>query len=435
MNPYFLNMFWQIPDGLEILNGHFPASVGYAISSGPLVNQSWLYEAALAACARAHLYGAFVIACALAAAATPLLVYVLVRTCGAADVNAGVAAFLVVGTRFTGSAIRPETFAVDAFALTLIITLGRLPLVWIVPVVAIWANVHASVVLAPASIVIVTFGEWYARKRFDGAVRHRAVALAASCFALLLTPSGVSLIAYAFSLTVGANPVRRQLEAWAPLSFGNIGHISAVLPGLIILTVCGIARHRRYAAVTLLAAACFVVTLEHGRYATFLSVAWAPLIALSLERLPRMRALAQRRPRAPVPALAPLAIFAAIPLAAAWNTPLEPRGAWRAGAAIVRAHHVHGNVYAPIVWAAYLHWQGLPLRVLIDAHGDPYPDDVWADYLALERVRPNWHEVLQRRAIDVVLVAFDTPLAAVLMAAPDWRQLDERDGITAFVRR
>jgi len=119
VNPYFLNVFWQIPDGAQVLAGHIPSSVAYAISSGPLVEQEWLFEGILAWFVRHDAYGSFVIVCALAAAAAPLLVYAAVRAFGAGDLGAGVAAFLLIGARFSASAVRAETFAVDAFALEL----------------------------------------------------------------------------------------------------------------------------------------------------------------------------------------------------------------------------------------------------------------------------------------------------------------------------
>ena len=88
------------------------------------MSQEWLFEAGLAWCAQHGFYGLFLVVCALAAAPMPLIVYAAVRAFGIGDVAAGVVALLVVGSRFAGSALRPETFAVDGFALELLL-LGR----------------------------------------------------------------------------------------------------------------------------------------------------------------------------------------------------------------------------------------------------------------------------------------------------------------------
>ncbi|MFN2450621.1 MAG: hypothetical protein ABR508_12685 [Candidatus Baltobacteraceae bacterium] len=353
----------------------------------------------------------------------------------AADVGAGIAAFLTIGGRFAGSAVRPETFAVDAFALELLILAGYRSVWTIVPVVVLWANVHASVVLAPVAACAFAIGTAFTQNRFDDRARHAALAGALAVVATLLTPSGIRLWSYAFALAVAPNPAREHLDAWRPLSFGFAGSVTAVLPGLLLLLVLGPVLRRRTCAEALIAALCLGLTLTHARYATFLVVGWAPLLARTLDERTPLGALAQRRPSAPVLALVPLVVYAAWAVPSTLRIPAEPRGAWTAAAAIAREHRLHGNAYATYIWAAYLHWQHLPLRLLIDAHGDPYPRDVWDDHLALEAVRPNWADVLDRRKIDVVIVPSDTALAQVMLLAPAWRTAGMRDGVIAFARR
>jgi hypothetical protein len=435
VNPYFLNMFWQIPDGLEILHGHFPATVSYAIASGPLVSQEWLYEAAMAWFVQHGWYGAFVIMCALAAAATPLLVYAAARAYGIADLTSGIAAFLVVGSRLAASSVRPETFAVDAFALELLVLASPRRAWWIVPTVLLWANVHASVILAPCSALLAAGAGAFARRGIDAEVRRALGVAGLAAAATLATPYGVRLWSYAFGLAFGANPARAHLDVWRPLSFDIAGSVTAVLPGLLILLCCGVVAKRRYAAELAIAALCFALTLLHARYAMFLVVAWAPLIARSLENRTALGAVAGRRPAAPVFALVPLAIYALFAAVPVLRVPAEGRGPWQAAAALASEQHLQGNAYAPYVWAAYLHERGLPLRLLIDAHGDPFPRDVWDDHLALQDLHPNWRDVLSRRQIGVVILPVDAPLAQALLGEPAWRRMGERSGIVAFARR
>jgi hypothetical protein len=435
VNPYFLNMFWQIPDGLEILHGHFPATVSYAIASGPLVSQEWLYEAAMAWFVQHGWYGAFVIVCALAAAATPLLVYATARAYGIADLTSGIAAFLVVGSRLAASSVRPETFAVDAFALELLVLASPRRIWWIVPIVLLWANVHASVVLAPFVALLAAGAGAFARRGIDADVRRALAVAGLASVATLVTPYGLRLWSYAFGLAFGPNPARAHLDVWRPLSFDVAGSVTAVLPGLLILLCCGVVAKRRYAAEIAIAALCFALTLTHARYAMFLVVAWAPLIARSLECRTPLGVVAARRQAAPAFALAPLAIYALVAALPVLHAPAEQRGPWQAAAAIAAEHQLQGNAYAPYVWAAYLHERGLPLRLLIDAHGDPYPRDVWDDHLALQDLHPNWREVLKRRQIGVVILPVDAPLAQALGSEPTWRRIGERSGIVAFGRR
>jgi hypothetical protein len=430
--PYFLNMFWQIPDGAEILRGHIPNSIPYAIAAGPLLSQEWLFEAGLAWAAQHGTYGGFVIVCGLAAAATPVLVYAAVRAFGISDVAAGIVAFLVVGSRFAGSAIRPETFAVDAFALELLLLARTRNRPWIVPCVVLWANLHASVVLAPIAAFAYAAGEWFARRSFDRAVRLAFATGIAVTLATLLTPHGLRLWSYAFALAVAPNPTREHLDAWRALAFDVPGAVAAVLPGLLLLVFCGLERRRRYAGEIIIAAICLALTITHARYAMFLVAGWAPAIARSLEQRIGLAAVAKRRPRTTVLAVLPLAIFAIVSGIPKLSTPLEPAGPWQSAAGIVADHQLRGNTYAPYVWAAFLHWRGLPVRLLIDAHGDPYTKDVWDDHLALEKAHANWRDVLGRRHIRVVVVPLDSPLAQAMLFEPSWRRVDVRDGIVAF---
>jgi hypothetical protein len=432
--PYFLNTFWQIPDGAEILRGHFPTSVSYAIESGPLVIQQWLYEAALAF-ANAHgAYGVLVAACALAAGATPLLTFALARRCGVPSTAAGVTAFAVAGSRFAASAIRPETFAVDAFALVLWLLPNARRRWWIVPVTIGWANIHASVILAPLAVGTLAAAALVGDRRPREAVSLGLLALACAT-ATLVTPYGVRLWAYVIGIAVTPSVVSANLDAWRPLWASTPGQMFAVIPGIFVFAAFGIVVRRRHAGELALAALCFALTIAHARYATFLAVAWSVPLARTLAfRTPFGTILRSARPATAL-ALLPLVIFAAAAVPATLRTRPDPPGPWRTAAAIAVQNHLSGNAYVTYAWGAYLHWQGVPLRLLIDAHGDPYPPAVWRDHLALDALAPDWRGVLERRSIGVAIVASNAPLARALMHEPEWRTLEIRDGVAAFSRR
>lgn len=434
VNPYYLNIYWQIPDGIEILHGHFPSFVSYAITSGPVVSQEWLFEAVLAWAASHQMFGPFAIACGLAAAATPPLTYLAVRSFGIGDAAAGIAAFLVVGARFAGSGVRPETFAIDAFAVEmLVLARNRDPLL-VLPATLIWANVHASVVIAPVVALVYAAAQFSVERRVGAATRHALKVTALTAFATFVTPHGVRLWSYALALTIGSNPARQHLDVWKPLAFDSPGSILAVLPGLLILICLGAVVKRRHTGELMVAALYFALSLLHTRYSLFLVVAWAPVLARTLEERTGIIQKSSRHPTVSTLFLAPCFIYAFFYGAAVARLPIDSEGPWRAAAAIVSEHRLHGNTYAPYVWSAYLHWRRLPLRLLIDAHGDPYPSDVWDDHLALEKVRRDWRDVLQRRHIELVVVPSDSALAQALMLDPLWHSIETRGGIVAFER-
>jgi hypothetical protein len=402
------------------------------------VPQEWLFEAGLAWSVQHHAYGIFAIVCALAAAATPLLAYATMRALGINDEAAGIAAFLILGSRFAGSAIRSETFAVDAFALEMLVLARGARAAWTVLIVGVWANLHASVVLAPLAAGLYAAGEALANGLVHERTKRAGAIVVLAAAGTLLTPQGVGLWTYALALTIGGNPVRQHLEVWHPLSFADTGALLTVVPGLVVLLVLGVDFQRRYAAEIGLAAICLVETVMHERYETFLAVAWAPVLARSLARIPALQRFSARRRPAPIGvaiALIPVILYAALRVPVVLRADVEPPGPWQDAAALVAANHLSGAAYVDYTWGAFLHWRGLPLRLLIDSHGDPYPKDVWEDHLALKDARPNWRDVLVRRHINVVVHPSDAPLMAVLALDPAWRAVGSRGTVSAYVLR
>ncbi|MBV9440145.1 MAG: hypothetical protein JOZ24_09160 [Candidatus Eremiobacteraeota bacterium] len=390
-----------------------------------------MFEAAAAFAAAHHAFGAIVVACAAGAAATPLLAYALARRVGTGDLAAAIAAFLTVGSRFTASAMRPETFAVDLFALELLVLAGLGPAVLVLPIVALWANLHASAVFAPASALVVAAAALVARER---ALVRRALGIAAwSALGTLLSPHGMRLWAYAWSLSFAPSPARAHLEAWQPLSFATAGGVAAVLPGLLCAAAFGLVLRRRALPELALAAFTFALTVLHARYAVFLCVAWTPALARALDLRSPLRALRQA-PRAPLIVVAPLVLYALLGVPHAWRARVDPPGAHSAAADIIARHRLHGNAYVSYGWAAYMRYRGLPVRVLIDGHGDPYPPDVWNDHIALLELRSNWHDVLERRDIRIVALPPTAPLVQALGLDPAWHRIGASNGAVVLAR-
>ncbi len=395
--------------------------------------QQWLFELVVGVLATHGLFALVAIGCALAAAATPLLVYALARTSRCGTLAAAVAAFLATGVCFAASAQRAETFAVDFFALELLVLFGALPLWSLFLIVGVWANVHASVLLAVAAPGLVAIVSRLSMGRGTTDARRAAAATAIAAIATFATPYGVRLWTYAWSLAFAKNPAAERLDAWLPLSFTSAGAWTVVLPGVAIFAAVGVVARRRYAGELALAACVFVMTLLHARYLVFLPVAWAVPLARALEMRTLLGRLSRLRPRAPAFALVPFVLWVVVQLFAVHRVPERP-GPWQTAAEIIAAHDLRGNTYAEYGWAAYLTYRHLPVRVLIDAHGDPYPAAIWRDVKILEELRPGWDAVLGRYAIANVVVKSDSPLAQILAVRSSWKTVERRDGVAVFAR-
>ena len=433
IEPTHMNLFWQIPDGIAIAQGHFPQRVATAIDSGPVVAHEWLFELVAGVLTSHGMFVVFVLLCALAAAASPLLVYAVARANRCRSLPAGIAALLVGGARLVASAGRPETFAVDCFALELLVVAGVLRPWWTIAIVALWANVHASVALAVVAPLVLGLAAAASYGWRDRRVSRPLAIAALALAATFLNPYGPRLWIYIAQVAIAPSPVSAALQAWQALTFSSAAAWFAVLPGLAIFALFGAVIRRRTLGELVLAALLFVATLVHERYAVFLVVAWAVPLARTLDERTPLGVFSQQTERwSSLALVAPTVVaLALIPLA--HRTP-DTGGPWATAATIAHVHHLRGNAYVEDAWAAYLTYQHLPLRVLIDGHGDAYPPAVWRDVLALQTLAPSWRDVLARRMIRVVIVPDDAPLAGALVIDPAWVAIERRAGVAVFAR-
>jgi hypothetical protein len=121
--------------------------------------------------------------------------------------------------------MRSQTFAFPLFValLWLLVSDARSPsrrVLLVVPLLAVWSNVHGSVVLAAALVGLRALTLLRpALRRAEPAARLRAVVmLTAPALCLVASPYGLSLVAYYRSLIF--NPaIGRYVDEWAPSTF------------------------------------------------------------------------------------------------------------------------------------------------------------------------------------------------------------------------
>jgi len=438
--PYYADLYWQIPEGREILAGRFPVTVPYAIDAGRWLDHEWLFEVVAAGLWSHGAYPLFAGICDLAFAATPLLFYAVVRRAGYGDAAAAFVALVGAVGIFRTNPYRPQTFAYALLAVEVAVLSGgaRRPFL-LLPLSALWANLHGSAVLAPAVAALFALG---AAVEGVGAAPYLA-AIALCALGTLATPHGVALWTYALQFETAA-PFTRYIAEWRPLSLADPLACVPLAATIAVFACAGLPATRRNATRWVLATAFVILAAKHVRQSAWLMPALGPALADAFERTGASAFLARRRLVAAfearrLPATPGLVLFAvlclvlgAAPLRAA-RLAADP-GA-RGIATLVERYGLRGRLYAPRPDAAYAFFRGYPVRLLIDSHADPYDARVWADEATLDQLRPGWLAVLQRRALDVVIAADGDALAQGLRLAPGWRLRGEAHGLDAFVRR
>jgi hypothetical protein len=352
---------------------------------------------------------------------------------------------------------------------------GRLPvraLLWVVPLCALWANLHAAFVSGLSCLAAYAVGAGVDRVRAAWPLRwpllvdsqDRAplaawgLALLGGTAATVINPYGPGLHAHIGEYLQGSFTTRLIIEYQPPdfsrpITWGFLVLV-ALAAAVLLLT------WRRVPAAHLaLIGAWAVLSFQTARHILEFSLITAALLAPHLAWLidrpaPGARAPFWERYRAPAPVrpgrpwllggtlLVLLALAAvggrigAVPvLPARWTEPpfpiaaldsLEGRGALPAG-----------RVFNHMPWGGYLLYRYHPDRLIfIDAQQDMYGDALTADYLTIELAAPGWEDLVDRYGIDWVIEAPGTPLVAALRARPEaWRGVYEDETAAVFVRR
>ena len=442
--PPYADLYWQLPEGAQILAGHFPSTVPYALDAGRWVDHEWLFEVLAAFCRRHGAYAVFAIACDLAFAAYPLFLYALLRR-RYGDLACGGVALLAAAGLFFTNPYRPQTIAYYCFSLVANELDAEHPRWWRAALAAlVWANVHGSAVLVPLLGAIYAAGAWKARVP-PARMRAIAVGATAATLATLLTPHGIGLWRYA--VDVAYAPFTQYIREWRPLGFDE-PEARYVFAPVVALLVAGGLRVERNSATQLMLAAAFVTSAAlHVRHVAFLVPATATLLAATLERFavvrratvwPPLGRLQLAPARAAVAAVVAFGVLVGAGLGGgAGSTVALALGAPGPAAdavALARFAGADAGAYVDRPYAAALPFAGLPTRLLIDSHADPYDAAVWADADALEQLKPSFREVLGRRTLTLLILDRDSPLAQAMPYVAGWRVAASRGRWIAFVR-
>ena len=426
MLPWFADLFWQIPEGREILAGHFPTTVPYAISAGRWIDHEWLFEVAAALAYDHHAYSLLIAGCALLAAAIPVLVFFGLRN-SYNPLGAGLAALMSSLVMFRYDAVRPLEFGAFAFALTLfLLRTKRLHPLPAFALAMVWSNVHASVVIAPLVCAFFATGAFQER---DHALAKRFGLMTAAMFAgSLCSPTGPVLYAFAFMHLGAGGSMTSYLDEWKPFSFS--APVDWIAIGTLSAAVLAGWRDRTLpAAERLLCIVFFILLFWHGRQIAFVVPAAAAVAAASCAGL-RLRMTSSKELTFAAAAFIACVLYSERSIVSA--SPLAAHHDLATVFDTLEVRGLHGNAYVDYNYAAYSAFRGAPFSVLIDSHAACYPAAVWQDWSRLREVRPGWRDVLSKYHLAVVVIKADTPLAQTFALLPGWSEAARSGDYVAY---
>lgn len=336
--------------------------------------------------------------------------------------------------------IRAQVFAWPLFALLLSALDAEGPAIfWALLVVAAWANVHASVMIAIPIVWVDAAVAWLHGADRGERLRRMVLALAVP-FATLATPLGIRLPEYALMLV--RSPIRSSIDEWQPIAWHHtffwIGGLPLVL--LAILCVRTLVKERPRDAIV--AGLLLVMAIGAVRNVSLLGIAVAPLAARAIDiLLARFRwwPLELMRDRGlRIVALCAAAVASALVFVASLRAPVQA-STWLPPVATFERIASLGpdrRVFCYDFSTCSLALDYPNLRVFMDGRADPFPQWVWNDFNDIRTAKPDWMWLLDRFSVDTVVAKVNDPLDKAIRKRPGWTALPRLDRCCrAYVRR
>jgi hypothetical protein len=438
------DLVWQQELGDHILRGGgIPRALGDEVltaSGAPWTPQEWLFGIGVAL-SKEH--GAWLLfAAGSAAAALAALVFTAKRAVarGASALATAAVTALAAICLFESFGVRAQVIAWPFLAATLLLLEVEGPLAFLViPVAALWSNLHGSAILAPVFATLIALGALLDDRGFTPRVRRFAALAAASGFAICLNPFGVGLPLYALSLF--QSPIKEWISEWMVTDITDPGFQLGALPLLFALVAAGGRKRMPWRERLVLGAGVFLL-LTAGRNIAIFGIVAAPAAATGFDRL---LALLPRRADRPLSARAVKIADRAIPafsfVVAAlvgvmlWNNQDARRDTHLPTAALTALGKIPGEHRLLCLDFAWCSARTPRTRVLLDGRADPFPADVWRDYAAISDLAPNFRERIAARGIDAIVTQRGAALDAALRSLPEWRNAFSDTKYRLWVKR
>lgn len=353
---------------------------------------------------------------------------------------------------------RPQIFTFVLFAAQ-IAMLARenyrkpAPLWLMVPMMAVWANLHGGFIVGIASIGAYT-AVAAAQDLIGGKGSRRAVRLglltAAAALATLLTPFGLE--SWTPVIHALRNPTTRiAIADWLPLTrvlrdqWPHFGVIYPLAVGLI--AAFAVTPRGDDLPLVAIAAMMSVATLVAVRNMALAVIACSLPVARHSALL-----LGRRRDEGEAAAVRPAdksrkfavrqwicVVVAAV--AAAYAGVASPRlavgSAYPVGAvAFMRANHLSGNVLNEFAWGEYLIWHlGPESKVFIDGRYDTvFSDKIIKDYIDFRFDLPQGRGVLRSYPHDFVLIPPASKAYGLMKTVREWQLVYSDPSAVLFAR-
>jgi hypothetical protein len=334
--------------------------------------------------------------------------------------------------------------------------LSRLRTLWLLPLFAVWANMHggflAGFILLGATFTLelsIALFSTSVDKRIPARRRtaHVLLLLVGTFLSSLINPYGLALYRWLFQLL--GDPFFMDLhQEWKSPDFHGKGAIRFELLMLLFPFLLAVSKRRPHLVELGLALLWFHLALTGFRYVALWVVVVVPLLSRSSLAIPWVQEQAKRliqtgkgethypAVRNAVPWLGSLVgamflfgIARGVQGRLAYHQPdIVPSQALDRFLSIYRecqlAQGRRPVVFHSYDWGGYLTWHGgSSFRNWIDDRNEVQGKNHIQDYFSIVATEPGWNEKLRRANVALVCIHFNAPLAYRLTERPaEWRE-------------
>jgi len=419
----------------------------------------WLADVAFALAHRRWGLAGVAVFSGLLISATAIILFRQMLWRGASALAALAVVLLATGAGSMHHLARPHLFTLLLLAISLWVLERdrRTPdaVVWIlVPLTALWVNLHGGFLALLAGIVLLAAGSTAeALAGGPGWAEARRYTLLTVCCgaATLVNPYGFRLHLH-IARYLHSDWIRNRVEEFQSPQFRseNLLHFELLLVAGLLVAGWLLSKKRLADALPVVFwAHCSLVSVRH---APVFAVACAPLLAAELSGVWE-RWAGSLAPRS-IPAVVAATsrdLTAGFRRATAWTwlfaglaIALTPSSKWprdfpvsKFPVALAGRPELSSGarVFTSDEWGDYLIYRAWPRqRVFIDGRSDFYGQGIGEPYLELMRGGQGWEKLLSLHGFRLALLPADWPLASLLERAPGWR-IVTRDGRAVLFER
>ena len=441
-----VDLAYHLRAGGELLDsGRVPMTDTYTftVAGSEWLNQQWGAQAILAVLHRIGGWEALAVARAVLVGVIFGLVLWAARRAGASDRQAALLTLAAFAVSMGALALRPQLFGMAFFALAVALAAERhrTPgILWaLVPLSAVWANVHGSFFLGPTVLGVAWLSDMHDRE--PRATRALLITLVAAAVTLL-NPYGFGVWTYAAGLST-SSLITSSITEWQPTSIrtplGALFFASAMAVGAVL------ARRSRVTPWPTLLWLGLLFAL--GVYAVRGTAWWpigAAIVVAGLIDQPAVEQVRREPPRRLNDVLVATLVIA-VGLLLPWWKPVDPETGRRdllsfAPAGITSAvRDLAGPDDRLLVAQPLGSWfeYAVPsVPVYVDSRFEVFGEEIWAEYVSLVNLGEEWSEVLDARGVTVIVTDPERTgdLGSALAEHDGWRRVyGDGDG-EIFVR-